>query len=228
METEWHKLDWLADARQLIKWMHQLESGPACIVIRHSERPINLPVQETIKAELTQAGHKMAYEFGKRLPVLKSFRIYHSPSYRVQQTAERIHEGALDAGANSILEGALDTLSGAMGDLEKFVEMASTCGFSEFFNLWMDNKVPEEILEPVDAFIQRFAPSTLGKLQESRKNEIHIHVTHDLVVASTKNRLLHLECPQDLNIPFLGGYGIVLSNGALIGYADECEVMVQL
>lgn len=59
----------------------------------HSERDRIKSIEEIQMAELTPLGKKAAYEFGLNLPKNRTYRIYHSPYLRNQQTAEKIHEG---------------------------------------------------------------------------------------------------------------------------------------
>ena len=93
---EWASIDWLSDARALVEWVNNLEHA-SLIIIRHSERLVNLSPNETLKAELTPVGHQMAKEFGRRLPINKQITVLHSPNIRTTQTAERISEGVIDA-----------------------------------------------------------------------------------------------------------------------------------
>ena len=73
-DNEWTSHDWLSDARTLVKWVNNLEYA-SLILIRHSERLVNLSPSETLNAELTPVGHQMAIEFGRRLPTNKQITI---------------------------------------------------------------------------------------------------------------------------------------------------------
>ena len=67
-EHEWNTLDWLEEARSLLDWLSTLDSGPVLLMVRHSERLEDLDVSSTMGAELTDFGHKIALEFGRKLP----------------------------------------------------------------------------------------------------------------------------------------------------------------
>ena len=97
----WDKLEWLSDARSLLDWVVEFENSPAALLVRHSERLVNLSPSDTLKAELTPVGHEMAREFGRRLPKEKKVTLLHSPNIRTKQTAERIAEGVEEKGGKT-------------------------------------------------------------------------------------------------------------------------------
>ena len=218
LDNEWASYDWLSDARTLVKWVNDLDS-PSLIIIRHSERLVNLSPSDTLKAELTQVGHQMAIEFGRRLSTNKQITILHSPNIRTTQTAERISEGVLDAGGSIIRKEKLDILWGLESDYSKFASLLSEYGFSEVYSRWINEQIPDEVFEPIDHFFERFLPHTLGRLSKAEPNSLEIHVTHDLVIDIAQRKFLGINMESDyFDIPFLGGLGFVKTEGAVQGY----------
>jgi broad specificity phosphatase PhoE len=71
--------------------------------IRHSERPKIR--RDGFGATLTDTGKKAAYEFGSLLSRNRSYKLYHSDSKRVIETAEEIHKGLKSINADTHIEG---------------------------------------------------------------------------------------------------------------------------
>lgn len=220
-DTEWALHDWLFDARNLVKWVNNLES-PSLIIVRHSERLVNLSPSETLKAELTPVGHQMAKEFGRRLPTNKQIAILHSPNIRTTQTAERISEGVIEVGGSIIHREKLDILWGPESDYSKFAALLSEYGFPEVYSRWINGQIPTEVFEPLDNFFTRFLPHTLGRLSKADPDSLEIHVTHDLVIDIAQRKFLGINTESDsFDIPFLGGLGLAKTKGAVEGYHKE-------
>ena len=215
---EWSSYEWLSEARNLVRWVNTLKHA-SLILIRHSERLVNLSPSETLKAELTQVGHQMAKEFGRRLPTNKPITILHSPNIRTTQTAERISEGVVDAGGSIIRQEKLDILWGPESDYSKFASLLTEFGFSEVYSRWINGLIPNEVFEPIDHFFERFLPHTLGRLSKAESNALEIHVTHDLVIDIAQRKFLGINTEYNyFDIPFLGGLGFVKTEGAVQGY----------
>jgi len=218
---EWNSYDWLSEARTLVEWVNNLESA-SMIIIRHSERLVNLSPSETLKAELTPVGHQMAKEFGRRLSTNKQVTILHSPNIRTTQTAERISEGVMDAGGVVIHKEKLDILWGPESDYSRFEALLSEFGFPEVYRRWIHGQIPTEIFEPLDQFFKRFLPHTLGRLSKADPDSLEIHVTHDLVIDIAQRKFLGIKTESDyFDIPFLGGLGFTKMKGAVKGYHKQ-------
>ncbi|MHA1480020.1 MAG: histidine phosphatase family protein [Candidatus Thorarchaeota archaeon] len=218
---EWSSYEWLSEARNLVRWVNTLKP-PSLILIRHSERLVNLSPSATIKAELTKVGHQMAKEFGRRLPTNKQIIILHSPNIRTTQTAERISEGVVDAGGSIIRQEKLDILWGPESDYSKFASLLTEFGFSEVYSRWINGLIPNEVFEPIDHFFERFLPHTLGRLSKAESNTLEIHVTHDLVIDIAQRKFLGINTESNyFDIPFLGGLGFVKIESTVQGYHKQ-------
>jgi len=213
-------IDWLEEARALLGWLDSLDSGPVLIMIRHSERPRDIDVPTTIQAELTESGHDTAFEFGKRIPKHWRTTIFHSPHIRTKQTAERIASG-FDANNGQLINiERLNILLGGKGDIEKIVTLAHEIGFDEFYFQWKQNKLPPEVIEPIDDYLDRLTQQIVGIFNRADSNDLHVYVTHDTVIAASRSIYLDYPVDEGLSVSFLGGYGIAKTDSKLVGFKD--------
>ena len=223
MSQDWEQTNWLADAKSLLGWVKRTCDSPTMIMIRHSERLEDLDVQGTIRAELTDLGHRMAIEFGENLPSGRPIIIFHSPHVRTTQTAERILQGTGSKAGDAKLGGKQKVLLGAPGNIERFVAIAERIGFAEFYHRWADGTMDESTILPLNDYLERLIPATIRRLVEAGENVLHIHVTHDIVVAAAKQAFLDLDDDAGLQIPFLGGFGIAKTESGYIGFIQGEE-----
>ena len=216
--NSWTGLEWLSDARSLLEWTVQLEDKPVMLLVRHSERPINLSPSDTLKAELTPTGHEMAIEFGRRLPRGKKITLLHSPNVRTTQTAERIAEGVADIGGKVSSISSMDILWGPESDYFKFSTLLEEHGFPEVYRRWIDGQIPPDVFEPIDQFVERFATSTIKRMENTESNSLEVLVSHDIVIDIAQRRFLKIETSAEyFDIPFLGGLGFTKTDDTILG-----------
>jgi broad specificity phosphatase PhoE len=225
-EREWIAVEWLAEARALLDWLNTIDSGPVFLMVRHSERPEDIDVPTTIRAELTEFGRKMALEFGQRIPKRWRISVYHSPHIRTTQTAKEIARGFQESEGILLELQELSVLLGGRGDIEKIVSLAYETGFDEFYWRWTRDEIPTETIEPISDYLQRLTPQVMSRFSKAGKDDLHIHVTHDTVIAASRGIYLDLSVDVGLAIPFLGGYGISRVDGKLVGYNNGKQVDV--
>jgi broad specificity phosphatase PhoE len=217
-EYEWNGVEWLDEARALLGWLDSLDSGPVLMMIRHSERLEDIDVPTTIRVDLTESGHDIATEFGRRIPKKWRTTIFHSPHIRTTQTADRISEGFQESGGHLIDNEVLNVLLGGRGDIEKIVTLAHGIGFDEFYWQWKRNKIPTETIEPIDDYLERLTQKITDVFSRAKTNDLQIYVAHDIVIAASRAIYLDLSIDEGLHVPFLGGYCIARSDGELIGF----------
>ncbi len=220
IEHEWNTIDWLGDARQLLDWVNNQAGNSVMLMIRHSHRLVNRGFQASMTAELTPIGHDTSVEFGRRLPTDRPVSIFYSPHIRTEQTAEGIAEGLADRGGDLILMKELEILLGANADPMKYATFAGEIGWARTYQLWSKDMIPEDTLERMKAYSQRLHPHTLEPLAEDSRDSLHIHVTHDMVVAACRWKYLTLKNDPGLNVQFLGGFGIVGVDDAFRGFVN--------
>lgn len=225
-EHEWNTIGWLEEARSLLNWLNTLDSGPVLLMVRHSERVADTDVHTTIKADLTDFGHKIALEFGRRLPKRWKTTIYHSPHIRTAQTAKEIAKG-LQEKEDCLQElEELNVLLGGRGDIEKIITLAYDISFDEFYWRWTRNEIPTDVIEPIDDYLQRLTQNVVSRFSEAGNDDLHIHVTHDMVVAASKRIYLTPIADDTILVPFLGGYGVASIHGKLVGFNSGNQVDV--
>ena len=219
-EREWETVDWLSDARQLVDWVNSQAGNRVLLMIRHSHRLVNRGFQASLTAELTPIGYKASIEFGRRLPTDRPISIFHSPHIRTEQTAEGIAEGLSVSGGNLVLMKELGILLGANADPAKYAALASEVGWTQTYQFWSKNMIPEDTLERMEVYALRLVPNTLENLVEDSDDSIHIHVTHDMVVAACRWTCLNMYDDPGLDVQFLGGFGIMRKEGVYRGFMD--------
>lgn len=227
MSESWDSASWLREAKSLLRWIKEREDSPTMLMIRHSERLEDLDVMGTVKAELTDGGHALAIDFGKRLPREKNAIVFHSPHIRTTQTAERIIEGLKGVGGNALLGGKVRVLLGAPGNVERFVAIAEEIGFDEFYHRWANGSMDEETIMPLDEYLESLIPETFMRLAKARSNILQIHVTHDIVVAAARRAFLELDSDSGLAVPFLSGFAITKTANGYRGYTQGHEARVR-
>lgn len=214
----WTSLEWLSDARSLLEWTAHLGTQPTTLLVRHSERIVDLSPSDTLKAELTPAGHEMAIEFGRRLPKGKKVTLLHSPNIRTTQTAERMAEGIADSGGTVSSVVSMDVLWGPESDYFQFASLLKKHGFPEIYRRWINGEIPPSVFEPIDQFVERFASCTITRLENAEPNTIEVIVTHDLVIDIAQRKFLAISTDADsFDIPFLGGVGFTKTDDKIIG-----------
>jgi broad specificity phosphatase PhoE len=175
-------------------------------------------VDELKTLELTELGHRMAVAFGHKLPIDKPVRVFYSPIKRTKQTAEGIVKGLEEVNGDVRLERRLCTLLGPMGNPDRFISLSLKIGFANFFNKWILGEIDPAILEPLDTYVRRLVPMTLGELSRFDNDVVHIHVTHDLVIMTARFAFFGIETNNESLIPYLGGFGISKKNEEYLGY----------
>jgi len=215
-DSDWHTLDWLNDARRLIRWTRkQNNNNPLMLVVRHSHREDSTDVQKLLKKRLTELGHQMAFCFGKELPSNRILKIFYSSHPRCHETAQEISKGFVSVGGTASLVSDIRILLGPQGSGDIIGNEMLSLGGPEFVRRWTVGKLSKEAIEPIKNFGAVFVKETLGRLHGSTVDSLHIHVTHDLVLMGARN-ILFGTIPNNENwTPYLGGFGIVLADDVI-------------
>ncbi|MFX1368913.1 MAG: histidine phosphatase family protein [Promethearchaeota archaeon] len=224
----WESEDWLANARDLVQWVNELESGPVLLLIRHSQRLEPDELDRILKEPLTPLGIEMAKEFGRRLRCDRIISIWHSHHTRTRETAEAIARGFGDLGNSAQIERPSRTLLGPGWDAPKYVGVAHQMGMVNFFDSWAKDRIPIDIIEPIGDFTQRLVKATIGRLMKAPKDSLHIHITHDLVVMAARKVFLDVDTRDDNPVAYLGGFGLTPSRGGLIGFLDYNQDFIRI
>jgi broad specificity phosphatase PhoE len=188
MSSALESVEWGKQALSLLSNCGKLEANlPAVMHIRHSERPPINSVKDR-NASLTETGKKAAYDFGVSLPIQRVFRIFHSPAERSRQTAEMIHKGLTDIGAETTIKGNVDIRLKL--DEDKFwhyykrdVLDEQTENVLSFFINFASNNYPLHEFESSLSFSKRIAGFMMDKLHTASNDGFDLYISHDLSVA---------------------------------------------
>jgi len=224
----WESEDWLANARDLVQWINELEGGPVLLLIRHSQRLEPSDPEQLFTEPLTPLGIEMAVEFGRRLEGDRIISIWHSHHPRTIQTAEGIAKGLEAQNIPVQLAGPSRTLLGPAWDASKFVIMAHEMGTVPFFDSWSRDRIPMDIIEPIGDFTQRLVKSTIGRLIKAPRETLHIHVTHDIVVMAARKVFLDVDTTEENKIAYLGGFALTRTEGALLAFLDNKQDLIKI
>lgn len=93
-QTIWREADWCYQARTIIQGLNQFpQKAKIVLFIRHSQRSESNDAKELENLGLTNEGCEIAKIFGALLHKERKLRLFHSPSPRCVETAEKIHQG---------------------------------------------------------------------------------------------------------------------------------------
>jgi broad specificity phosphatase PhoE len=154
----------------------------------------------------------MAREFGRRLPVRKGTKIFHSYVPRCTETAEDIAEGINDAGGHVSLIEASDLLVGPRVIDPQLWQKIGRDGFRvlEFVEEWRNGMFTEQQMESYDKFQTRVAREMIRKLRLAPDGSMHLHVTHDLFLVAARRVMQRTYGSTSERPPYLGGFGVLL------------------
>ncbi len=161
--------------------------GHSAIVIRHAQRHDLCGPQSYWTCGLTARGQEQAREFGRKLAGrFPSFRIFHSPVKRCEQTALAVSE---ELGLDRVQpEKALGLSYLRVSVDEGFLEADR---HSDFIRAWFGGKVPPGIFMPLAeardlqiAYLRTKIAETRGRAGNGSRADnggrtLDIHITHD-------------------------------------------------
>jgi len=213
IEQEWNSQDWLNGAKELIRWSHSLAGDDSfMLVVRHSHREIIASYDDMVGRGLTGLGHRMAREFGRRLPLRKDTRIFHSYVPRCTETAEDIAEGIRDAGGIVDFVEASDLLVGPRVIDPQLWQKIGRDGIRVlgFVEEWHSGMYTEQQMESYDKFQTRVVREMIRKLRSAPEGSMHLHVTHDLFLAAAKRAMQTTYASVSDRPSYLAGFGVIV------------------
>jgi bisphosphoglycerate-dependent phosphoglycerate mutase len=162
------------------------------VIIRHSERPHISSAIGTNDVSLTPQGIAASVRLGHELAKHnKSIRLFHSPVLRCAQTANHIHEGAVQAGVKSHVMGQRNSLGGSyMADSAKALPLADQLG-NKFVRTWFDGGIDTTIIKPLRVALAEHINYLVAELQSAEATEsLDVHVTHDWNVMLFRDKMI--------------------------------------
>ena len=77
-----------------------------------------------------------------------------------------------------------------------------------FINRWGKGAFPVSQIETLEEYGVRLWENTVGEVYSSKRGNLQVHVSHDLVLMSMRRAILGIEALKENWIPFLGGFGV--------------------
>ena len=194
------------------------------LIVRHSHRETIDNLDQMMEMGLTPLGHRMAVEFGRRLPVGREVEILYSFVPRCQETAEAMAEGIRQSkGTVSLIEPSF-LLVGPRVDQSVWHEIGGEGGMIMGFTRdWVRGKYDKDRIEPFPEFRERLIDGTVGRITGKRENVLHVHVTHDNVMASSRPIFLGESALDGARPQYLGGFGIAVSERDMTFFDNGIE-----
>jgi len=183
MSSVLETLDWSQPALKLLSNIQSIDTAPAILHIRHSERINTHPMT------LTEIGKQASYDFGTKLPPNKTYRLYHTERSRTKNTAKQIHEALSDREITS-------KIIGDIGRPEKYKlenlrqyfsierEQGSDNPVRSFFYHWIGGRYPSESVLSVVDFGRWMSDISLENLKSASEDSVDVYVSHEIWVAA--------------------------------------------
>jgi broad specificity phosphatase PhoE len=223
--TEWNSLEWVKNARNLIEWVNsKSRDSKIMLVVRHSHREEIEDHSVQLSTELTDLGKQMSFEMGKKLPTGRPIHFFFSFVARCYQTAEEMASGFTEIGGNVLDMDPLPILvKPEIADESVWMNLQPDGrNITEFINNWADGQFGDKI-EAFQQYQSRILKDTLVRILTIKKNEMHIHITHDLALMALKRILMKRAVEFEDREPFLGGFGVEVDSEGNVTYYSAGE-----
>ncbi len=217
--------EWTKEANTLLKEIKQIPHDRSMMaILRHSHRNEFSTFTETHNAKLTDEEKKAAYEFGRSLPIGRSYRIFHSVHSRCIETAKQIQEGLKERKVDVGIQGSLEVLWGMAGDYPTIVKLGHRDG-QHIVTRWAAGHYPKTIIEPFSSYIQRSANILWSYHKEAPVHGIDIFLTHDFHIMALQFGWAGFQIYNGW-VNFLGGFIAILNqkNYTLINKDNRVEI----
>lgn len=174
-------VQWGRNALQLIEQIKKMDTNkPVILHLRHTERHKISPT--TDEALSTEKGKKAAFDFGERLPSKWRYHIWHTISPRTKETCSEIASGLRSNQSKCQIMGNVPIIT--IHNTELFHKIQSQNQIVEdtsvssktFFNDWIQEKYPKDILTPSLTFSQSIAEFMQKNMVD---NAVNVLVSHD-------------------------------------------------
>ncbi|MHA2112159.1 MAG: histidine phosphatase family protein [Candidatus Hodarchaeales archaeon] len=219
-------LEWAKEANILLNKIKGIpQDYSMMVVLRHSHRNEFSSFTETHKALLTNEGRKVAYEFGRNLPINRSYRLFHSIHPRCVETAEYIQKGLKENEVQVETLGSLEILWGMAGDYPAIVKLGLKDG-QHIVTKWAAGHYPTAIIEPFNSYIQRSANVLWSYHKEAPPSGIDIFITHDFHIMSLQFGWAGMQIYNGW-VNFLGGFMVILTSDNFILINKDTRLEIQ-
>jgi broad specificity phosphatase PhoE len=211
-------IQWGKPAFSLLNNIRSIDSKPAIMHVRHSEKLLPDGV------DLTEKGVRAAYDFGKLLPPKRTYRVYHTERKRTRHTAKHIHQALHDRGTESTIIGNIGYPEGYNVDiLLKHLSLEREQGSREpvksvFYN-WIGGRYSPESLIPVIDFGRWMWEVSILNLRSADDRTVDLYVSHENWVAAFMFTWLGVNPENWVN--YLDGFLTQLDSNGVKYYTRE-------
>jgi len=206
IEHLWNTSNWTAQARYLIEGIKTFPKDSRIILIlRHSHRENSNDIKFLGKLGITDVGRKIAYKLGENLPLERFVRIFHSPSPRCKETANKILEGFTKKNGKCKNYGAISPLNNLDSEKDFITTKALKYGGDRFVNLWRSNYFSVNNLMLFSKYCIQTFQNLLKLISNTTEGGLDIHVSHDLFIIALRLGWFDMNL-SDKWVSFLGGF----------------------
>lgn len=197
---------------------------PLAALLRHSAREeiVGLTVRDAMMAPLTDAGRRLAWDFGRQLPQDRSVRIFSSEVPRCVDTAEQIARGIQEAGGDPVEVLTKPSLAASfIRNADVVAREFGMRGPRGFVDAWVSGELDASVLDPLD----RAARDQLASLLEELPPQgvagppaVHLHISHDVNVVALLHGMVDVTDREVLWPGYLEG--VVVEGGGAPPYTS--------
>lgn len=167
---------------------------PVAILIRHAEREAIAKVEDSVTAQLNDAGRAAAQALGEQLAPLATVRAFHSPIDRCAETAACLTQGLRSAGAEAEVVSSRVGLGGPyMHDWQIIMERVLEVGAVEMTRRWFAGKLEPELAQDPYLAARHQLQILVEQLEQSEEPGCFLDVTHDWNVLLIRHHFLNLD-----------------------------------
>jgi hypothetical protein len=173
---------------KILDWIRDNTPRTVSLLIRHAHRfPIPKGVIKHQNVPLTQKGRKLAFAFGKTLPLSYSLRLFHSPVPRCKETAEYVLKGFQSSDGVAKLMGEKEFLLIHLVDQREMVRILDEIGHQQFGYRWLKGQFDETIIANPDRVASTMIKGVIRLMENAGEQNMDIHITHDLNILSVRD-----------------------------------------
>ncbi len=178
------------------------------VLMRHSSRHYDTDPEKEPFMTLDEAGKKLSYQFGTKLPLDMSVHFFSSNIGRCIETAYLIDKGFIQNGGktkNNIVENLLFPFY--VGSPRDAFNIFINSGFETFFRKWFNGEISEKILADGKKSASLIVDFMKEKLMQNNRNEknINISISHDWNLHLVKEFFLNLRHEDYGKVEYLEG-----------------------
>jgi len=206
----WNERDWTKQARDIIG---NLEKFPAnsniILVLRHSQRNEPDIFDDVQDLNLTKEGRIIANFFGKKLPMNRPVRLFHSKVERCRDTAEEIINGFNMIGGYGVLRGICPALYNLGLNRESFFAELKKYETIDIFYRWIGGVYSPELWPPITPYCQKAGQLIWREAKNAPESGVDIHISHDINVMTLKLGWFGMP-PNNNWVTYLGGFAFTI------------------